>query len=141
MFGGAGFAFFGALHYWFGKIYGRMYHEKTAQVAFTLMFIGFNMLYFPMLILGMMGMPRRYYDYLPEFTSLNVASTVGSWILILGIIVMIVNLARSRKRGEIAPRNPWGGTTLEWQTASPPTLHNFDVEPVIPEKGPYYHGE
>ena len=139
MFGGAGFAFFGALHYWFPKMYGKMYREKLANIAFTFMFIGFNMLYFPMFILGIMGMPRRYYDYLPEFTALNVVSTVGSWILVTGIIIMIVNLIQSARKGEKAPKNPWGGTTLEWQTASPPSLHNFDEEPVIPAGGPYDH--
>jgi cytochrome c oxidase subunit 1 len=92
-----------------------------------------------MLILGILGMPRRYYDYLPEFTTLNATSTVGSWILALGLIIMLVNLVRSKKRGEPAPRDPWGGTTLEWQTPSPPPLHNFDKEPVVPEEGPYYH--
>jgi cytochrome c oxidase subunit 1 len=139
MFGGAGFAFFGALHYWFPKMFGKMYREKTANVAFTFMFIGFNTLYFPMFILGIMGMPRRYYDYLPQFTTLNVISTVGSWILVTGIIIMIVNLIQSARKGEKAPKNPWGGTTLEWQTSSPPSLHNFDEEPVIPAGGPYDH--
>jgi cytochrome c oxidase subunit I len=139
MFGGAGFAFFGALHYWFPKIYGRMYKEKLANVAFTFMFAGFNILYFPMFILGIMGMPRRYYDYLPQFTSLNVVSTIGSWILVTGIIIMITNLVISARKGEKAPKNPWGGTTLEWQTASPPSLHNFDEEPIIPAGGPYDH--
>ena len=103
------------------------------------MFIGFNTLYFPMLILGIEGMPRRYYDYLDQFTTLNVISTVGSWILIIGIITMIVNLIISHKKGEIAPRNPWGGTTLEWQTPSPPPLHNFDSVPVVPDGNPYDH--
>ncbi len=139
MFGGTGFAMFGALHYWYGKIWGKTYNEKVAQVAFTLLFIGFNILYFPMLILGIMGMPRRYYDYLPEFTTLNATSTIGSWILALGMIIMFVNLIRSKKRGEPAERNPWGGTTLEWQTPSPPPLHNFDKEPIVLEEGPYYY--
>jgi len=137
MFGGTGFAIFAALHYWFPKIWGRMYNEKVANIAFSLLFIGFNLLYFPMLILGMIGMPRRYYDYLPEFTSLNVLSTVGSWILILGLILMLTNLFRSKKRGAIADRNPWGGVTLEWQTKSPPPLQNFDKEPKLPKGGPY----
>jgi cytochrome c oxidase subunit 1 len=141
MFGGAGFAFFGALHYWFPKIWGKMYNEKTARVAFTLMFIGFNTLYFPMLILGIMGMPRRYYDYLDDFTALNVVSTVGSWILISGILLMIINLIISHKKGAAAPKNPWGGTTLEWQTASPPSLHNFDEMPVVPDGNPYDHNK
>jgi cytochrome c oxidase subunit 1 len=141
MFGGAGFAFFGALHYWFPKMYGKMYREKLANIAFTFMFIGFNTLYFPMFILGIMGMPRRYYDYLPEYTSLNVVSTVGSWILVTGIIIMIVNLIQSARKGETATKNPWGGTTLEWQTASPPSLHNFDEEPVVSANGPYDHSK
>ena len=139
MFGGTGFAFFGAIHYWFPKMYGRMYNEKIARIAFSILFIGFNVLYFPMLIMGIMGMPRRYYDYLPQFTPLQVVSTVGSWILISGLILMITNLVRASRRGEIAEKNPWGGTTLEWQTASPPSLHNFDEAPVLSEEGPYYH--
>jgi cytochrome c oxidase subunit 1 len=139
MFGGAGFAFFGALHYWFPKMFGKMYREKIAQTAFAFMFVGFNMLYFPMLILGIMGMPRRYYDYLPEFTTLHVVSTVGSWILVTGIIIMVVNLIQSARKGEKAAVNPWGGTTLEWQTASPPSPHNFDREPVVSPNGPYDH--
>jgi len=139
MFGGTGFAMFGALHYWYGKMWGKTYNEKIAQISFGFIFVGFNFLYFPMLILGLLGMPRRYYDYLPEFTTLNVVSTVGSWVLVLGLIMMFTNLIRSRKRGKPAQKNPWGGTTLEWQTASPPSLHNFDEEPVIPEEGPYFH--
>ena len=139
MFGGTGFAMFGAMHYWYGKIWGKMYNEKMAQISFGFIFVGFNFLYFPMLILGLMGMPRRYYDYLPEFTALNVISTVGSWVMVLGIIMMLTNLIRSKKRGEKAPKDPWGGTTLEWQTSSPPSLHNFDTEPIVPEEGPYFH--
>jgi cytochrome c oxidase subunit 1 len=137
MFGGTGFAMFAAMHYWFPKIWGRMYNEARANIAFVLLFVGFNLLYFPMLIAGMMGMPRRYYDYLPEFTPMNVVSTVGSWILILGLILMLANLIISYRKGAKAPRNPWGGVTLEWQTQSPPPLHNFDSEPRLSEKGPY----
>lgn len=137
MFGGTGFAFLGALHYWFPKIYGKMYNKKIAKIGFAFLFTGFNILYFSMLILGMKGMPRRYYDYLPEFTPLHVIATVGSWILATGIIIIIVNLVRSRKRGDVASRNPWGGVTLEWQVPSPPPLHNFDKEPQLSENGPY----
>ena len=139
MFGGTGFAMFGALHYWYGKIWGKTYNEKMAKISFGFVFVGFNFLYFPMLILGLMGMPRRYYDYLPEFTTLNVVSTVGSWVLVFGLIMMFANLIRSAKKGDPAPKDPWGGTTLEWQTASPPSLHNFDSEPIIPKEGPYHH--
>jgi cytochrome c oxidase subunit I len=137
MFGGAGFAFFGGIHYWFPKIWGKMYNVKWAKIAFGFLFIGFNALYFPMIILGIMGMPRRYYDYLPQFQPLNVVSTVGSWILFTGLVIMIVNLINGYRKGAIAGRNPWGGVTLEWQTKSPPPLQNFDKEPELSEKGPY----
>ena len=137
MFGGAVFAFFGALHYWFPKIWGRMYNRVRATVAFTLLFVGFNVTYFPMLILGLQGMPRRYHDYLPEFHTLNMVSTFGSWIMITGLIIMIVNLVIATKKGKPAGNNPWGGITLEWQTTSPPPLLNFDKMPELPEGGPY----
>ena len=136
MFGGTGFAFFGALHYWFPKMFGRMYNERRAKIAWLTLFIGFNLLYFPMLILGYMGMPRRYYDYLPRFQPFHLLSTVGSWILATGIILMFLNLLSSLKNGEEAGDNPWGGATLEWQTTSPPPLENFDEIPVVTGK-PY----
>ena len=95
------------------------------------------MLYFPMLILGLMGMPRRYYDYLEQFHGWNVVSTVGSWILVTGLIIMITNLIRGARKGKLAGDNPWGGVTLEWQTKSPPPLENFDKMPKLSEDGPY----
>jgi cytochrome c oxidase subunit 1 len=137
MFGGTGFALFAGMHYWFPKIWGRMYNVKWANIAFAILVIGFNILYFPMLIVGLMGMPRRYYDYLPEFTSLNQISTVGSWILAIGLVLMLWNLIVSGRKGKKAERNPWGGVTLEWQTKSPPPLENFDKAPEVSEKGPY----
>lgn len=138
MFGGTGFAFFGALHYWYPKIWGRMYNKLVANIAFVIFFIGFNTLYFPMFISGLMGMPRRYYDYLPEFHVPNIISTVGSWILALGLILMIVNLIVGRFRGrKVTERDPWGGITLEWQTPTPPPVQNFDRLPELPMNGPY----
>lgn len=138
MFGGTGFAFFGALHYWYPKIWGRMYNIKVANIAFTIFFIGFNMLYFPMLIAGLMGMPRRYYDYLPEFHLPNMISTYGSWVLAVGLLLMLGNLIAGFYKGKHGVgRNPWGGITLEWQTMSPPPVQNFDRMPVIPKNGPY----
>ena len=113
-----------------------MYNIKKAKRNFWILIVGFNMLYFPMLILGIMGMPRRYYDYLPEFQPLNVLSTVGSWVLVTGLILMLINLIKGMRKGEQAPRNPWGGLTLEWKTQSPPPLENFEYPPVITE-GPY----
>lgn len=137
MFGGTGFAMFSAMHYWFPKIWGRMYNISVSKIAFTIMFVGFNMLYFPMLILGLLGMPRRYYDYLPQFTDLNVLSTVGSWILVIGLITMLVNLIQGMKKGKPVGRNPWGSISMEWQTKSPPPLENFDKKPELNEGGPY----
>ncbi len=137
MFGGTGFAFFGALHYWFPKIWGKMYNKLVANIAFAIIFIGFNTLYFPMLILGIKGMPRRYYDYLPEFHTLNQISTVGSWILVIGLLLMIYNLIRGYIKGDKTTDNPWNGITLEWQTKSPPPLHNFDKAPKLVKGGPY----
>jgi cytochrome c oxidase subunit 1 len=136
MFGGTGFAFFAALHYWFPKMFGKMFRDKTARYAWFLLFVGFNILYFPMFILGWQGMPRRYYDYLPEFHSLHLISTVGSWILIAGLLLMFGNLVRSILKGERADANPWGGATLEWQTSSPPPPENFEETPVV-TRGPY----
>ncbi len=136
MFGGTGFAFFGAIHFYYPKIWGRMYNETRANIAFAILFVGFNLLYFPMLVLGMMGMPRRYYDYLPEFTLPNQISTVGSWVLAIGLILMIVNLIGGRK-GKKVGNNPWGSVTLDWtHTQSPPTLYNFDHTPEV-KRGPY----
>uniref|UniRef100_A0A831U3J0 Cytochrome c oxidase subunit 1 n=1 Tax=Geobacter metallireducens TaxID=28232 RepID=A0A831U3J0_GEOME len=137
MFGGAGFAFFAAMHYWLPKFYGRMYARRPAVIAWALMFVGFNILYFTMKVLGMRGMPRRYYDYLPEFAGLNLASTIGSWILALGLAVMLVNLFRGLWKGEpVTGANPWGGATLEWTVPTPPPTENFAEEPVVTH-GPY----
>jgi cytochrome c oxidase subunit 1 len=139
MFGGTGFVFFAALHYWGPKMFGRMYNKKVSYYAWGLLFIGFNMLYFTMFVLGYMGMPRRYYDFLPEFLSLQILTTVGSWILVSGILVMFINLYIGFRRGEKTPMNPWGGTTLEWTVATPPPLENFHEIPEVKHE-PYYHG-
>ncbi|HXI10863.1 MAG TPA: cbb3-type cytochrome c oxidase subunit I [Thermodesulfobacteriota bacterium] len=130
-FGGGGFGFLAALHYWFPKIFGRMYGRKAANIGLALLFVGFNMLYFPMLILGYEGMPRRYYDYLPQYHFWQVVSVVGSWVLVAGLIVIFANLIRAVFRGERAPENPWGAATLEWQTSSPPPKENFEEVPVV----------
>ncbi|HLO26973.1 MAG TPA: cbb3-type cytochrome c oxidase subunit I, partial [Geobacteraceae bacterium] len=136
IFGGSGFAFFAAMHYWLPKFYGRRYAEKPAVVAWALMFVGFNLLYFSMIVLGLQGMPRRYYDYLPEFAPLNLVSTIGSWILAAGLAIMMVNLFRGLFRGEPFTGNPWGGATLEWSIPTPPPTENFAEEPVVTH-GPY----
>jgi len=130
MFGGAGVMFFGAIHFWFPKMFGRKYKIKVAMIGAVAFLIGFKILYFSLGIAGMAGMPRRYADYLPEYTLYHQASTVGSWILISAILLMFGNLLFALFKGEKAEDNPWGGTTLEWQTGSPPPLLNFDQPPV-----------
>lgn len=136
MFGGTGFGIFAALHYWLPKMYGRMYNEKRAKVGFWVLITGFNLLYFPMLVMGWLGMPRRYYDYLPEFHVYHFISTIGSWILITGLLIMAINLILGVRRGAKATDNPWGGETLEWRIQTPPTHENFHEIPVI-TGGPY----
>ncbi len=136
MFGGTGMAFFAAMHYWLPKIYGRMYDKVVATVAWGVILIGFCVLYISMKVVGMQGMPRRYYDYIPEFTGINQLATVGSWILAFGLLLMFVNLFRGIFKGEPFGSNPWGGATLEWQVPSPPPTENFDDDPVVTH-GPY----
>ena len=136
MFGGAAIGMFAGLHFWWPKIWGRMYNEKVATTAWAMIMIGFNLTYFPMLILGIKGMPRRYQDYLPQFNDLNMLSSIGSWILVAGLLTMIINLVRAIRNGSPAPDNPWGATTLEWQTTSPPPLLNFATPPTV-DTGPY----
>ncbi len=136
MFGGTGFGIFAALHHWFPKMFGRMYNKKVAKVGWLFLFVGFQLLYFPLFIAGYLGMPRRYYDYLPEFHIWHFISTVGSWILITGLIIMFTNLLIALRKGEKASDNPWGGVTLEWTLPSPPIQENFEKIPVV-EKDPY----
>ena len=132
MFGGTGFGLFAALHYWFPKMFGRMYNERTSKVAFWHVFIGFNTLYFPMFIMGWLGMPRRYYDYLPEFQIYHLISTIGSWILVAGILLMFGNLFKAWLSGKkTTEKNPWGGETLEWTTDTPPIHENFIDIPTV----------
>ncbi len=133
--------FIAGLHYWYPKMFGVMYNEKVAKTGVVLYFIGANVLYFPMFIMGYMGMPRRYFDYLPEYQIYHVVSTVGSWILITAILLMIVNLIVAKVKGNrIAGGNPWGAKTLEWAMPSPPPLLNFVETPVATEDPYDYHG-
>jgi cytochrome c oxidase subunit 1 len=94
-------------------------------------FIGFVTLYGPMFYLGIKGMPRRYFDYLPEFHGPNIISTFGALVMITGLVIIVTNLFKSARSGPIAPHNPWGGTNLEWRIQAPPSLENFDEIPVI----------
>jgi cytochrome c oxidase subunit 1 len=117
-------------------MYGRMYNFKLANFSAITLFIGFNLLYFPQFIIGVQGMPRRYFDYFPKFQWAQVISTIGGVILFVGLIVMIYNLIKAARSGEKATANPWNGSTLEWQLPSPPSIENFDEEPVVKEN-PY----
>ncbi|WP_441290895.1 cytochrome c oxidase subunit I [Sorangium sp. KYC3313] len=136
MVGGTVIAFMGGLHHWWPKITGKMYSEKLAAVACALIFVGFNVTFFSQFVLGSRGMPRRYYNYLDQFQPLHAFSTVGSWILGLGFLVMLICFIKSLRSGAPAPANPWGGLSLEWTTASPPITENFVRTPVV-TKGAY----
>ena len=136
MFGGGGVMFFAALHFWFPKMFGRMYRKGVAVAAFILFFIGYNGLYFPLFFAGYYGMPRRYADYLPEYTIYHRLSTIGSWIMIAGILLMFGNLIHAFFKGRKAASNPWGGLTLECSLPTPPPEHQFETIPVI-TRGPY----
>lgn len=142
MFGGGAVSLFAGLHYWYPKMFGRMYNFFYAYVGWALFFVGFNTLYGSMLVAGIMGMPRRYHDYLPEFTTIHQIGTVGSVIMIFGLIIVFGNLFISLFSGKKAEDNPWMGKTLEWDQAStPPVLFNFKKQPRI-NHGPYdYEGE
>ncbi|MGE5340525.1 MAG: cytochrome c oxidase subunit I [Candidatus Omnitrophota bacterium] len=140
IFGGAVFAFLAGLLYWMPKITGKMYRKHPVFYSWFFLFIGFNMLYFSMLVLGWMGMPRRYSTYLPQFATPHVIATIGSWILAIGLIWFFYELLRSIKRGSPAGPNPWDASTLEWQTASPPPPDNFEHIPTV-NRGPYNYDQ
>jgi cytochrome c oxidase subunit 1 len=136
VFGGMGYAFMAAIHYWFPKMYGRNYDKSWANTGWLIFFIGFLALYFTMFILGMMGQPRRTYDYFPEYHGVNIISSLGAIVMIFGLAIIIINLVRSARYGEKALADPWGGKTLEWTIPSPPPIENFEKEPDV-TKGPY----
>jgi cytochrome c oxidase subunit 1 len=128
MFGGTVIAFLGGLHYWWPKMFGRMYSERWGRIGALLIFVGFNLTFFTQFVMGSHGMPRRYYNYLEQFKPYHQASTYGSYLLSLGFLIVAAYLLHSLFRGERAPANPWGGATLEWETSSPPPSYNFDHE-------------
>jgi cytochrome c oxidase subunit 1 len=131
--GGAVFTVFCGIYYWFPKITGRMLHEGLGKWSFWLMFIGFNLTFFVQHALGLSGMPRRIYTYQPGlgWSTYNLISTIGSFILGLGVLLTIINVARSLQVGRIAGPDPWKGNTLEWFTSSPPPVNNFDEIPRV----------
>jgi cytochrome c oxidase subunit I len=138
--GGAAFTIFAGIYYWFPKITGRMLNETLGKASFWLILVGFHVTFLVQHALGLEGMPRRVYTYLattdlaannPDLSAMNMISTVGSFILGLGILLTIVNVVRSRRHGPIAGPDPWKGNSLEWFTTSPPPVNNFDVIPRV----------
>ena len=131
MVGASVMAFLAALHYWFPKMFGRMYPEGWGLVAASLIILGFNATFIPQFLLGNFGMPRRYYQYPEHFQALNVASTAGSTLLGFGFVIILIYLVIALRWGQRSEQNPWGSKGFEWMTASPPPTHNFDEIPTI----------
>jgi cytochrome c oxidase subunit 1 len=143
MVGGTILAFLGALHFWWPKMFGRMYNDTLGKISALLVFIGFNLTFFPQFILGYLGMPRRYayYDFAPEWQFWNVMSTAGSSILGIAFLLPAFYLTYSLFKGRIAGPNPWGAKGLEWTIASPPDKHNFHHIPIVTEEAYDYPEE
>ncbi|MFZ9519454.1 MAG: cytochrome c oxidase subunit I [Silvanigrellaceae bacterium] len=137
MMGGTMTAFVGALHHWWPKMTGRMLNEFWGKVSCFFVFTGFNITFFTQFLLGTRGMPRRYANYITDqFQTGHQISTIGSYMLGLGFFITLCYMIQSLINGEKAPKNPWGGRSLEWETDSPPIEHNFHVQPVV-KHGPY----
>jgi cytochrome c oxidase subunit 1 len=137
MVGGTVMAFLGGVHYWWPKVSGKMYPEGLARLSAAIVFIGFNLTFFPQYVLGYLGMPRRYAAYPEEFQMLHVLSTAGATILGVGYVFPLCYLIWSWYYGRDATPNPWRATGLEWKTPSPPPAHNFEVTPVVTAPRPY----
>jgi len=141
MVGGMVMAYIGGIHYWWPKMSGRLYPEWWGRVSALIIFLGFNLTFFPQFVLGYLGMPRRYHVYPPEYQVLNVMSTAGASILAVGYVLPMFYLIWSLRYGKIAGPNPWRATGLEWQTASPPPPENFEEIPVVTEEAYAYSPE
>ena len=139
LFGGSVFALYAGMYFWFPKITGRMLNETWGKVHFWLTLIGFNLTFLPMHWLGIQGMPRRVGEYAPQFQGGNVLASLGAFLLGISVLPFILNAVLSWARGPRAASNPWRSLTLEWQTTSPPPVHNFPAPPVV-EHGPYDYG-
>ncbi len=131
MMGGTLVAFIGGVFYWWPKITGKMYNEFWGQVSALIVFVAFNLTFLPQFVMGSRGMPRRYYNYLPEYQSMHILSTIGAFVLGFGLALAAAVLIVSLFNGRKAPANPWGAATLEWQCSSPPPLTNFEETPTV----------
>ncbi len=140
IFGAAVFPILGGMYFWFPKVTGRLYHEGIGKISFWLTFVGTFIVFFPMHIVGILGMPRRNYTYPPGlgWTGWNLAETIGAYILAVGLVLIVVNLAVSLFRGEVAGENPFEGDTLEWSTTSPPPPYNYAVIPTVSSPYPMW---
>ncbi|OGQ04041.1 MAG: cytochrome c oxidase subunit I [Deltaproteobacteria bacterium RIFCSPLOWO2_12_FULL_44_12] len=141
MMGGTVMGLLAGLHYWWPKMFGKMYPEIAGKISWALIFIGFNLTFLTQFFVGYLGMPRRYYDYPVQYTSWNIASTIGSWFLFAGFLLMLIYFVKSLFFGKRVAEaaNPWGGKTLEWQIPSPPPMHNFAETPHVTGR-PYEYG-
>jgi cytochrome c oxidase subunit 1 len=140
MVGGAIMGYLGGIHFWWPKMTGRLYPEGWGRFSALMIFVGFNLTFFPQFILGYLGMPRRYHSYPEEFQILNVMSSAGASILAVGYLIPLVYLVWSMRYGPIAGPNPWGAKGLEWETDSPPPTENFAQTPVVTEPAYAYSG-
>jgi cytochrome c oxidase subunit I+III len=143
IFGAAVFPLLGGMYYWFPKVTGRMYYERWGQASFWLTFAGMNLTFFPMHIVGLLGMPRRQYTYPGGmgWTGYNLIETLGAYLLAAGLLAVFVNLLVSRFRGERVGNDPWEGDTLEWATSSPPPAYNYAVIPTVTSAYPMWDKE
>jgi cytochrome c oxidase subunit 1 len=141
MVGGAVMGYLGGIHFWWPKISGRMYPEVWSRISAALIFVGFNLTFFPQFILGYLGMPRRYYAYPPEFQVLNVLSSAGASVLGVGYLIPLIYLIWSLKYGALAPSNPWNAVGLEWETQSPPLTQNFEQTPLVTREAYDYESQ
>ncbi len=140
LFGGSALGIFAGIFYWFPKMTGKLLNEKLGHIQFWTLFVGMNLAFFPMHILGLLGMPRRVYSYPANlgWNELNLLSSIGAFIIGIGVMIFVFNVVVSLKNGEKAGDDPWDAFTLEWDTASPPKKYNFLTIPVVRSRRPFF---